>query len=39
VGPGISIKTPIGQLQLDWGYRLNPVQEWGSIAVNLGQGF
>ena len=24
LGPGIYAKTPLGQVELDWGYRLNP---------------
>lgn len=37
-GPGIFFKTAIGDLQFDWGYRLNE-NRWGSPYISFGQVF
>jgi outer membrane protein insertion porin family len=39
LGPGIYAKTPLGQVELDWGYRLNYVSKWGTPYFSIGQTF
>lgn len=47
VGPGIYVKTPVGQAEFDWGYLRNPPQMgtaqvhpgWGSPYFSIGQTF
>jgi outer membrane protein assembly complex protein YaeT len=47
VGPGIYAKTPVGQVEFDWGYLRNPPSNgggavpprWGSPYFSLGQTF
>ena len=38
-GPGIYVKTPVGQAELDFGYRLNGTRGWGSAYFSIGQSF
>jgi outer membrane protein insertion porin family len=39
LGPGIYAKTPLGQVEFDWGYRLNYVSKWGTPYFSIGQAF
>jgi outer membrane protein assembly complex protein YaeT len=39
VGPGFFIKSPIGQVQFDWGYLLNYHPGWGNLYFTVGKAF
>ena len=39
VGPGIFIRSPIGQVQFDWGYRVNGQPGWGTLYFTVGRAY
>jgi outer membrane protein insertion porin family len=39
IGPGIFIKSPIGTVQLDLGYRLKVQPGWGTLYFTVGRAF
>ncbi len=39
LGPGIYAKTPVGQIEFDWGYRVNYGPKWGTPYFSIGQAF